>query len=215
MSNRPQAVSRKLSDPDFMQALARRSFVIQAVMAVAIVGLVADRIWIGHHPRQPLFFYTDGHGTPYEVTPLDVPVMSDAEVLTWTVQSIVAAYSVNFATYRDTLSKAASHFSNEGWNNFGSDFIKTGNLDQIKRARLTVTAQPERAATILDRPVVDGRYSCKIQFPMIVTYMNENQKITQHLMVDAVVMRSLVTSHPDGMVIDRINTTPISASAGG
>ena len=215
MSNRPQAVSRKLSDPDFMQALARRSFMIQAVMAVAIVGLVADRIWIGHHPPQPQFFYTDGHGTPYEVTPLDVPVMSDAEVLTWTVQSIVAAYSVNFATYRDTLSKAASHFSNEGWNNFGSDFIKTGNLDQIKRARLTVTAQPERAATILDRPVVDSRYSYKIQFPMIVTYMNENQKITQHLMVDAVVMRSLVTSHPDGMVIDRINTTPISASAGG
>lgn len=215
MSNRPQAVSRKLSDPDFMQALARRSFMIQAVMAVAIVGLVADRIWIGHHPPQPQFFYTDGHGTPYEVTPLDVPVMSDAEVLTWAVQSIVAAYSVNFATYRDTLSKAASHFSNEGWNNFGSDFIKTGNLDQIKRARLTVTAQPERAATILDRPVVDGRYSYKIQFPMIVTYMNENQKITQHLMVDAVVMRSLVTSHPDGMVIDRINTTPISASAGG
>ena len=215
MSNRPQAVSRKLSDPDFMQGLARRSFLTQAIMAVVIAGLVADRIWIGHHPPQPQFFYTDGHGTPYEVTPLNEPVMSDAEVLSWTVQSIIAAYSVNFASYRETLSKAASHFSNEGWNNFGADFIKTGNLDQIKRARLTVTAQPEQAATVLDHPLTNGSYAYKIQFPMIVTYTNENQKITQHLMVNALVVRSIVTSHPDGMVIDRINTTPISASAGG
>lgn len=209
MNNHPQAVSRKLSDPDFMQSLSRRSFMIQAVMAVIIAGLVADRIWIAHHPPQPRFFYTDGKGTPYEITPLDAPVMSEADLLTWTVQSIVAAYTVNFKEYRDQLSRAAKHFTIDGWNSFGTAFLKTGNLDEIKRARLVASAQPERAATIRDRAIINGRLTYKIELPLIVSYENENQSNTQHLLVTVLVVRDVVTSHPDGIAIDQINAPPV------
>lgn len=209
MNNHPQAVSRKLSDPDFMQSLTRRSFMIQTVMAVVISGLVGDRIWIAHHPPQPQFFYTDGKGTPYEIKSLSVPVMSDADVLTWTVQSIVAAYSINFHEYRDQLSRAATHFTVDGWNSFGTAFLKTGNLDEIKRARLLAFAQPERAATIRERPVIDGRLTYRIELPLIVTYQNDNQSNIQHLLVTVLVVRDVVTSHPDGIAIDQINAPPV------
>lgn len=209
MNNHPQAVSRKLSDPDFMQSLTRRSFMIQTVMAVVIAGLVADRIWIGHHPPAPGFFYTDGKGTPYKIQPLDAPVMSEADLLTWTVGSIVAAYSVNFKEYRDQLSTAARHFTIDGWNSFGAAFLKTGNLDQIKRARLVASAQPERAATIRDRAIINGRLTYKIELPLIVTYENENHSNTQHLLVTVLVTREIVTSYPDGIAIDQINAPPV------
>ena len=209
MSNQSAAVDRKLSDPAFTQTLLRRCFMIQTVMAVAIVGLVADRIWTSHHPPAARFFYTDGTHTPYEIVPLDAPVMSEADLKTWTVQSVVAAYTLNFHEYRDQLSKASAHFTIAGWNSFGAAFINTGNLDQLKRARLTESAQPEKAAVIRDKSIIDGRLTYKIELPLIVTYENENQANTQHLLVTAVVIRDIVTDHPDGIAIDQINAPPV------
>ena len=209
MNNHSAVVARKLADPDFTQKLLRRSFLIQTVMTVAILGLVADRIWIGHHPPAPHYFYTDGRGTPYEVSPLDAPVMSDADLLTWSVKSVVAAYTVNFKEYRDQLSRASAHFTIRGWNSFGTAFIQTGNFEQLKRARLVTTAQPERAATIRDRAVIGDRLTYKIELPLIVTYENENQANTQHLLVTLLVVRAIETEHPEGIAIDQLNAPPV------
>ena len=208
MKNQSQAVDRKLSDPEFSQALLRRSFLIQSVLAAGIVGLVADRIWMSHHPPQPKFFYTDGKGTPYEIQPLDAPVMSEADLLIWTTKSIVAAYTVNFKEYRDQLSRAAAHFTVRGWNSFGAAFIETGNFEKLKRARLVATAVPERAPTIRERAVIGGSLTYKIELPLIVTYENENQAPTQRLLVTVLVVRAVETQHPDGIPIDQINAPP-------
>ena len=209
MKNQAQAVDRKLSDPEFSQALLRRSFLIQTVLAVGIVALVADRVWLGHHPPQPKFFYTDGKGTPYEIQPLDAPVMAEADLLTWTTRSIVSAYTVNFKEYRDQLSRSAAHFTVRGWNSFGTAFIQTGNFDQLKRARLVATAVPERAATIRERAVIGSVLTYRIELPLLVTYENENTTVPQHLLVTVLVVRAIETQHPDGIAIDQINAPPV------
>lgn len=209
MKNQSQAVDRKLSDPEFSQALLRRSFLVQSVLAAGIVGLVADRIWISHHPPQPKFFYTDGKGTPYEIQPLDAPVMAEADLLIWTTRSIVAAYTVNFAEYRDQLSRAAAHFTIRGWNSFGAAFIRTGNFEKLKSARLVATAVPEKAATIRERAVIGGVLTYKIELPLLVTYENENNSPSQHLLVTVLVVRAIETRHPDGIAIDQINAPPV------
>lgn len=209
MKNQSQAVDRKLSDPEFSQALLRRSFLVQSVLAAGIVGLVADRIWISHHPPQPKFFYTDGKGTPYEIQPLDAPVMAEADLLIWTTRSIVAAYTVNFSEYRDQLSRAAAHFTIRGWNSFGAAFIRTGNFEKLKTARLVATAVPEKAATIRERAVIGGVLTYKIELPLLVTYENENNSPSQHLLVTVLVVRAIETRHPDGIAIDQINAPPV------
>ena len=209
MSNHPAAVARKLSDPDFMQTLLRRSFAIQTAMAVTIVGLAADHIWVAHHPPAPHYFYTDGKGTPYEIAALDAPVMSDDELLEWTVRSVLAAYTVNFKEYRDQLNRASAHFTIKGWNTFGSEFIQTGNFEKMQRARLVVTAQPDQAATIRDRVVVGGTLTYVVEAPIIVSYENENEKNTQRLLVTLHVIRAIETEHPDGIAIDQLNAPPV------
>ncbi len=209
MKNQAQAVDRKLSDPEFSQALLRRSFLIQTVLAAGIVGLVADRVWVSHHPPQPKFFYTDGKGTPYEIQPLDAPVMAEADLLMWTTKSIVAAYTVNFREYPDQLNRAAARFTVRGWNSFGAAFIQTGNFDQLKRARLVATAVPERAATIRERAVIGSVLTYRIELPLLVTYENENTTVPQHLLVTVLVVRAIETQHPDGIAIDQINAPPV------
>lgn len=208
MKNQSAAVARRLSDPDFSQMLLRRSFMVQSVMGVTIVGLVADRIWSSHHPPAPHYFYTDGKHTPYEIAPLDAPVMSDADLLTWTVSSVVAAYTVNFKDYRKQLTDASAHFTIRGWNSFGAAFIQTGNFEEMKRARLVVGAQPERAATIPNRAVIGGQLTYRIEVPLIVGYDNENTSNSQHLLAKLLVVRAIETAHPDGVAIDQINAAP-------
>jgi len=209
MNNHSAAVSRRLTDPDFMMKLLRRSFLVHAASAVVIVALVADHIWIAHHPPVERFFYTDGKGTPYEITPLDQPVMSDAELLMWAAKSITAAYTVNFSEYREQLTRAAAHFTVRGWNAFGAEYLKTGNFEKMKLARMVVTAVPERAPTIRDLAIVDGKRTYKIEAPIIVTYENENEHKDQHLLVTVIVVRVPVADHPDGIAIDQINAPPV------
>jgi intracellular multiplication protein IcmL len=209
MSNHSAAVSRRLTDPDFMMKLLRRSFLVHAASAVVIVALVADHIWIAHHPPIERFFYTDGKGTPYEITPLDQPVMSEAELLMWTVKSITASYNVNFSEYREQLTRAAAHFTVRGWNSFGAEYIHSLNFEKMKEARLVVTAVPERAPTIRDQAVIDGKKTYKIEAPIVVTYENENGHRDQRLLVTVIVVRMPVADHPDGIAIDQINAPPV------
>jgi intracellular multiplication protein IcmL len=208
--NQSAAIDRKIASPEFTQLLLRRSFLLNAVQGVAIVALVGNTLWADTHPPRSHYFYTDGHSTPREIYPLDYPVMSEADLEVWTVNSIVAAYTIDFKNYRDQLSKASEHFTVEGWRSFGTAFINSGNLQKLKEARLVASAQPERAAVIVHEGVIGERMTWQIQFPLIVTYENENETHTEHLMVTALVARTSDTAHPDGVAIEQVNAPPVT-----
>lgn len=208
--NQSAAIERKIASLEFTQHLLRRSLLLNAVQGVAIIALIANAVWADTHPPQSHYFYTDGHGTPREVYPLDSPVMSEADLEVWTVSSIVAVYTVDFKNYRDQLSKGSEHFSAEGWRSFGTAFINSGNLQKLKDARLVASAQPERAAVIVHEAVIGDRMTWEIQFPLLVTYENENETHTEHLMVTALVVRTSDTAHPDGVAIEQVNAPPVT-----
>jgi intracellular multiplication protein IcmL len=208
--NQSAAVDRKVSSPEFTQQLLRRSVLLNGILSVGLVGLIGTTVWRDTHRPRSHYFYTDGHGTPREVFPLDYPVMSEADLEVWTVNSIVAVYTIDFKNYREQLSRAAQHFTVAGWNSFGTAFIQSGNLHKLKDARLVASAQPERAAVIVHETVIADRLTWQIQFPLLVTYENENETHTEHLMVTALVVRTSETDHPDGVAIAQVNAPPVS-----
>jgi len=209
MKNQSAAVGRRLSDPEFSQKLLRRSFLTNTVLGGAIVALVGDRIWRDHHPPRPHFFYTNGRDTPREVFPLDYPVMSDSDMLIWTVSSVCSVFTVNFKDYRTQLNKAGEHFTDRGWAAYANAFKSIGNLAQIQRARLIGTAIPERAAVIKGKGVVGDLYTYKVETPVIVTFENDNASNPQHLLVSVVVIRTIQPDHPDGVAIDQFTAVPV------
>jgi intracellular multiplication protein IcmL len=210
MKNQSAAVSRKLSDPEFTQRLLRRSFLLHGVQGVALIAMVGDMFWRDAHPPTSHYFYTDGAGTPREVFPLDAPVMSDAEVVNWTINSVIAAYSVDFQHYRKQLSDASQHFTVDAWRAFGTSYITSGNFQKMKDARLSVLAVAQGAGVILHKEVVGDRMTWQIQFPMLISPENENAVYQQKLMVTALVGRTTETDHPDGIAIQQLNAPPIS-----
>jgi intracellular multiplication protein IcmL len=83
-------------------------------------------------------------------------------------------------------------------------------LQKLKDARLVGSAQPERAAVIVHASVIGDRMEWQIQFPLLVSYENENETHTEHLMVTAMVVRTSDTAHPDGVAIDQVNAPPVT-----
>ncbi len=208
MKNQSAAVGRRLSDPEFSQKLLRRSFLVNAVQGGAILALVGDRIWRDHHPPQPHYFYTNGRDTPLDVFPLDNPVMSDSDMLIWTVSAVCAVFTVNFKEYRMQLNKAGERFTDRGWDAYANAFKGVGNLAKIQSARLIGTATPERAAVIRGKGVIGDLYTYKVEIPLIVTFENDNVTNAQHLIVSVVVIRTIEPDHPDGVAIDQLTAIP-------
>ncbi len=209
MRNQSTAINRRLTDIDFVRDLSRKGLMVIVVQSIAIAVLMGNLLWTGHHPSVNHYFYTDGKGTPREVQPLDEPVMSDADLTTWTANSVVAAFSLDFRHFPKQMADAAQHFSVRGWNNYGAAFITSGNFDKLKQARLVMSAVPERAPIIHNRGLIGNTFEFEVQFPLLVTYENENSTMNQHLMVTVRVVRTPDPMHPDGIMIDQINLPPV------
>lgn len=209
MQNQDNAVSRRLSDPDFQAKLVTRCIGL-AMGCVALVGvsLVHDAyVWM--NPPQPKYFRIDGRTPPQPLVALDSPIVDDTELLQWTVKAVLAPYSVNYHDYPEQLNTAGRRFLPEAWNSFAKTYIATGNLEAMKRERLLCYAQQQRAAIIRATRVMDGRLAYDVQFPIVQTCQNTRQEITSRLMTTALVVRTEVDAeHPDGLAVGQLVAAP-------
>ncbi len=204
MQNQDSAVSRRLSDPDFQASLVRRCIAMTlGMMALLGVSLLHDA-YVWTHPPQSRFFRFDGRTPPLPLVALTSPIVDDTELLQWAVKAVLAPYAVNYHDYPEQLNTAGRRFTANGWNSFAQAYKETGNLEAMKRARLTCYAQAQRAALIREVKVLRGRLAYDVQFPMLQTCQNTQMESTKRLMMTALVVRTEIEDHADGLAIDQL-----------
>ena len=204
MPNQANAVTRRLSDPDFQGSLVNRLILLTlGMMALLGVSLAHDAyVWL--NPPKPSFFRFDGRNPPQPLVALTSPIVDDTELLQWAVRAVLAVYSVNYHDYPEQLNTAGQRFTANGWNSFAQVYKQTGNLEAMKRARLTCYAQTQRAALIREVKVLRGRLAYDVQFPVLQTCQNTQSENTKRLMMTALVVRTDIDDHPDGLAVDQL-----------
>ena len=204
MQNQREAVTRRLSDPDFQARIVGFSLTLNLGLAslVAVMAVQATYVWL--NPPKPKYFFVDGKTPPRPAVALDSPIVDDDELLQWTVKAVLATYNVNYHDYPEQLNVAGRRFSVAGWNSFAAAYMKGGNLDAMKRGRMLCYAQVPRAALINQTSVVAGHLSYEIQFPLVQTCQNTQQESTNNMILVATVQRTDSQDHPDGLVVDRL-----------
>lgn len=208
MRNQAAAVTRRLSDPDFQGTLVNRCIALTLGIGVLLgISLLHDA-WQWTHPVQPRYFFTDGKHAPRPVVALDSPIVDDTQLLEWTVQTILAPYNIDYYNYPSELNTASRRFTVHGWNTFADSFVKQGNFDEVKRARLLCHAQAVRAAVIHQTSYAQGALAYQVQVPILQTCENANQSSTNNLMITALVIRTSDDDHPDGLAIDQLVAVP-------
>ena len=200
MPNQANAVSRRLSDPDFQARLVNLCLLLTLGM-MALLGMsLAHDAYVWLNPPQPKFFRFDGRNPPQPLVALTSPIVDDTELLQWTVR----VYSVNYHDYPEQLNTAGRRFTANGWNSFAQAYKETGNLEAMKRARLTCYAQTQRAALIREVKVLRGRLAYDVQFPLLQTCQNTQSENTKRLVMTALVVRTEIDDHPDGLAVDQL-----------
>lgn len=159
------------------------------ISILIIFVLVGGVVYVVSNPPAPQYFATTSDGRIIPLVPLDQPNLSDAALLQWANTAAIAAYNYNFINYRQALQDASQYFTPEGWQAFLDALKSSNNLDAVIAKKLIVSAVATGAPVILEQGPLMGKYSWKVQMPMLVTYQSASQFSQQNVTVTMLIAR--------------------------
>lgn len=186
------------------------------VLLVSIIGniiLCATLAYLLTHPPAPKYFATSINGRITPLVALNMPNQSDSAILQWSNQAAIAAFSYNFVNYRTELVAASGFFTADGWEQFINALGSSNNLDAVKAKKLVVSAVATSAPVILQKGVLNNRYSWRIQMPLLVTYQSASEFSQQKLNVTMLVTRVDTLNSPRGIGIAQFISAPAGSGA--
>jgi intracellular multiplication protein IcmL len=174
---------------------------VNIIMAAMLVYMIT-------HPPAPKYFATSINGRITPLFPLSEPNQSDSAVLQWANQAAIAAFTYNFVNYRDELQASSGFFTAEGWDQFLGALQQSNNLDAVKAKKLIVSAVATRAPIILQKGILNGSYSWRVQMPILVTYQSASEFTQQNNVVTMLITRVSTLNSPRGIGIAQFVVGP-------
>ncbi|KTD05937.1 protein IcmL (DotI) [Legionella gratiana] len=192
---------------------SQRKVVLALLIALIVNIILASMlVYMITHPPAPKYFATSINGRITPLFPLNEPNQSDSAVLQWANQAAIAAFTYNFVNYRDELQASSGFFTPEGWDQFLNALQQSNNLDAVKAKKLIVSAVATRAPIILQKGVLNGNYSWRVQMPILVTYQSASEFTQQNNVVTMLITRVSALNSPRGIGISQFVVGP---AAGG
>ncbi|KTD67791.1 MULTISPECIES: type IVB secretion system apparatus protein IcmL/DotI [Legionella] len=188
---------------------SQRKVMLALLIALVVnIVLAALLVYMITHPPAPKYFATSINGRITPLFPLSEPNQSDSAVLQWANQAAIAAFTYNFVNYRDELQASSGFFTAEGWDQFLSALQQSNNLDAVKAKKLIVSAVATRAPIILQKGVLNGNFSWRVQMPILVTYQSASEFTQQNNVVTMLITRVSTLNSPRGIGISQFVVGP-------
>lgn len=186
--------------------------VILALLLSILINLIlgAMLVYLLTHPPEPKYFATSINGRITPLFPLNEPNQSDSAVLQWANQAAIASFTYNFVNYRDELQASSGFFTPAGWDQFLDALQQSNNLDAVKAKKLIVSAVATRAPIILQKGLLNGVYSWRVQMPILVTYQSASEFTQQNNVVTMLITRIPTLNSPRGIGIAQFVVGPAS-----
>ncbi len=154
-----------------------------------LLALALSLFYIVTHPPAPRYFAVSSDGRILPLISLNQPNLSNSAVLQWANQAASAAYSYNFVNYREALQQAGNYFTPEGKQTFFSAIKSSNNLQAVISKKLIVSAVATGVPVVLEQGLLAGRYTWKVQIPMLVTFQSASQFSQQSVTVTMLIVR--------------------------
>ncbi|MCX7116083.1 MAG: type IVB secretion system apparatus protein IcmL/DotI [Gammaproteobacteria bacterium] len=161
------------------------------------------------HPPQPRYFATSIGGQIAPQFPLNVPNQSDEAISKWASQAAMAAFTYNFVNYKDELQASSGFFTAEGWTRFLDALKASNNLDAIRDKKLVVSAVATSSPKIVQKGVLDGQYSWRVEVPILVTYQSVGEYSQANNIVKMLISRVSSLNSPRGVGIAQFVVEPV------
>jgi len=193
---------------EFYRDNYHRILVVLLTAFLTIFLLIGALTYIVTHPPQAKYFATNTSGRIVPLVALNKPNLSTAALLQWANTAAIAAFTYNFVNYRQELQAASEFFTPEGWTAFIQSLNQSRNLEAVRAKNLVVSAVATGAPVVLQEGVVSGRYTWRVQMPMIVTYQSGSRISQQSLIITILITRMSTLNSPRGIGIAQFIGTP-------
>lgn len=160
--------------------------IISAAMNVCFLVILIYKIV---YPIEARYYGTITNGRTFPMAVLTEPNQSDTAVAEWANMAAISAFNLDFVNYPEQLQNASQYFTKAGWEQFLLALQQTNNIEQIRQKRLTVTAVAQNTPVILQKGVLNRRYSWRIQLPILITYVSASSIEQQTSVVTMLVNR--------------------------
>lgn len=184
--------------------------IILALFVSIVVNFILGSllVYIVTHPPTPKYFATSINGRITPLVPLSMPNQSEASILQWANMAAIAVFSYNFVNYRDELQASSVYFTPEGWKQFLNEIARSNILVAVKAKKLVVSAVATAAPIILDKGLLDGVYSWRVQMPILITYQSASELQETRDTVTMLIRRVSTLNSPRGIGISQIVVAP-------
>ncbi len=164
------------------------------LIAVFLGFLIAlGLLYMMMYPQQAEYYSTSTNGQTQELTPLSMPNQSDKTIIAWANQAAIAAYNYNFFNAEESIEEIRKYFTDEGWSQFISAIQESNILKEVRAKRIIVSAVATSTPVILQKGELNGRFSWRVQVPILITYAASGSAPTAPI-------------YPVTMLINRIST---------
>jgi len=167
-------------------------------MIVFLMGTIFYQIVNRPEPR---YFATTVDGRIMPLYPLSEPMISPPELLQWAHRASIGAYTYNFVNYRDAMQELQNQFTPDGWRYYEDALKMSRNLEMVIAKKLIVSAVATGTPVILDQAIINGRYSWKVQIPLLVSYQSPNEQTQRAVIVMMIISRVPTVDMPKGIAI--------------
>lgn len=204
-----------------MAVMARNRYYKRGQRKMATIFLIslATNLMLGYllihiinNPPAPRYFATSINGRIVPLFPLDQPNQSDDSMLTWANSAAIAAFTYNYVNYREELQASSGFFTPEGWSLFLNALQQSNNLDAVQAKKLIVSAVNTSPPTIVQKQIINGSYTWRVQIPIQVTYQSPTEYTQQSNMVSMLVTRISTLNSPQGIGIAQFVVSPLNNS---
>lgn len=172
-----------------------------AVMSVVCVGLTAVLAYLSMTMRDTRYYATTSTGVVTPLHSLNEPVVTDKYMLQWSALAVRSLFNLDFVHYQEQLDQAKTNFTAAGWKNVDDALKTSGFLASITDNKLEANAVISGPAVVLNTAVYHGRYTWRVQMPVLVTYTSASESKRTRFMVTMNVQRVPVLNAYKGIQI--------------
>lgn len=182
-------------------------------MLIVIVLLTAVVLYQVTHQRIPDYsaIYKDNTGWHrWRLKNLTTPIIRRDVILERAALAAVSAYSFNAADYQAQVEKVSQEFfTSNGGEAYLQSLQDSGVRDAVLNKGLVVSAVVQSQAVILQQGLLVGRYSWKVQVPIMVAFQSPSNIKQQRYIVNMLIIYADTRRLARGIGIDQFKVVKV------
>lgn len=191
---------------EFYRDTYRRTMKFLIFLVVICAILSCTLAWMTYDRKQPAYFAAATTGEVVPMHSLSEPVITSGFIIQWSALTTRLIYNLSFSSYQQQLSEVRPRFTDTGWARMMTALKSSGFLTELVNSRLIVSSVVSGPPVILERMIIDGRFTWRVQLPLLVTYTSASATSQRSIIITMDVQRVPTLNASQGIqIIDFIS----------